>query len=98
MLYNLYVVIQANLDFQQASNVKIPNNTVLNLWYAVYCSFKVLNTFSFIWRNKIWTQGTQISNVVCNRYVCSSISITSSKQINAQFYRILVEERSADNA
>lgn len=30
MLYNLYVVIQANLDFQQASNVKIPNNTVLN--------------------------------------------------------------------
>lgn len=31
MLYNLYVVIQANLDFQQASNVKIPNNTVLNL-------------------------------------------------------------------
>lgn len=30
MLYNLYVVIQANLDFQQASNVKIPKNTVLN--------------------------------------------------------------------
>lgn len=30
MLYNLYVGIQANLDFQQASNVKIPNNTVLN--------------------------------------------------------------------